>query len=282
MLNAKYLVSAAALLIASAGAAAAFPATATTDLNVRSGPGTNYSVVDRLQAGETVDVTETRGSWYQIAGGGWASGNYLDARGEPVRERVVVQESYPSYYGDPLFYYSGNPYFWDDAGYYYYWGGGRRHRVGWDFFRNHRHNDFRWTDRRHRDRFEDRWQRYGDRGGRYVRDRDRGDRSRVAERRELRRELRDRQDDRRAERRDNAEQLRDRLQSGRASAGPDRADRVDRGNRGGDRFEGRGGRGGGGDFGGRGGGGGMGRGGDGGGAVFPDGGRGGGGGRGDR
>jgi uncharacterized protein YraI len=167
----KYALSAAALLLASAGVAAAYPATVTTSLNVRSGPGTGYSVVDTLQPGETVEVTQTSGSWAEIAGIGWASASYLEAGGRSAPQRVVV-ESYPSYYGDPLFYYGSDPYFWDDSGYYYTWRSGRRHRVSWDWFHNHR--DFRWTDRRHQARFEDRYRRYdrdgGRRGGRGDRD----------------------------------------------------------------------------------------------------------------
>lgn len=175
MISRKATVSAAALLLASAGAAAAFPATSTTSLNVRSGPGTGYGVVDTLQPGQTVDVIDQRGSWYQLADGGWASGNFLDAEGSAAVEvdRYAVVD-YPRNYGAPLFYYGNDPFFWDDAGYYWYWREGRRHRVGWDWFDRHDRDDFRWANARYRRDFERRW---GDRDDdeRLVRrDRDRG------------------------------------------------------------------------------------------------------------
>jgi uncharacterized protein YraI len=163
MMSRKTMVSAAALLLASAGAAAAFPATATTDLNVRSGPGTGYSVVDQLQAGETVEVTGQQGSWYQVDGQGWASGNYLDAQGG--RSAVIIDRGYD--YGPTAFYYGEDPYYWDDAGFYFYVRDGRRHRVGWDWFRDRDHRrDFRWSDNRRRGDFERRYSRYDNDGDR--------------------------------------------------------------------------------------------------------------------
>jgi uncharacterized protein YraI len=141
MISRKTTVSAAALLIASASAAAAFPATATTDLNVRSGPGTGYSVVDRLQAGETVEVTARTGSWYQVDGQGWASGNYLDAEGGGT---AYIDRSYGyGEYGPVAFYYDDSPYYWDNAGFYFYIRDGRRHRVDRGWWSGHRHN-VRW------------------------------------------------------------------------------------------------------------------------------------------
>ena len=66
----KIVPSVLVLMAASVTAAGAFPATATTDLNVRSGPGTGYGIVGQLQAGQTVDVVSQNGSWYQLADGG--------------------------------------------------------------------------------------------------------------------------------------------------------------------------------------------------------------------
>lgn len=155
MISRKTTISAAALLLASAGAAAAFPATATTDLNVRSGPGTGYSIVDQLQAGDTVEIVGTRGSWYQTAQGGWASGNFLDAEGG----QTGYYGGGPAYgdYGTAAFYYDDSPYYWDDAGgFYFFIDGGRRHRVGWDWFRDRDHHDFRWSNARYRRDFENR------------------------------------------------------------------------------------------------------------------------------
>ena len=73
---------AAAGLIASTMAALAVPAVATTAVNVRSGPGVNFAVVDTLFSGEAVDVTECQGGWCYVehpGPDGWVSGNYLQA-----------------------------------------------------------------------------------------------------------------------------------------------------------------------------------------------------------
>ncbi|MCD7060258.1 SH3 domain-containing protein [Pelagibacterium xiamenense] len=79
-------------LIASASAAFAYEAYATTALNVRSGPGTNYNVVGSLQANQVVEVVEcnTSGSWCRIQAPnvrGWSSANYLRpiSNGTPSR-----------------------------------------------------------------------------------------------------------------------------------------------------------------------------------------------------
>lgn len=147
-------ISALAFVLASAGSAAAFPATATTDLNVRAGPGTGYSVIDTLQAGDTVEVTGTRGSWYQLASGGWASGSYLDSQGSAAADPYEPGYTVVETYGPPAFYVGVDPYYWDDAGFYWYWRDGRRHRVSHDDWRGRDYRDFRFTDARHRSDFE--------------------------------------------------------------------------------------------------------------------------------
>jgi uncharacterized protein YraI len=61
-------------------------------VNVRSGPGVDYSLLGMLNAGETVQVTGQSGdgAWFQIfhsagAGGmGWVSAQYVDTAGRPV------------------------------------------------------------------------------------------------------------------------------------------------------------------------------------------------------
>lgn len=63
-------------------AAQAAPATATQNVNVRSGPGTSYNVVDALRRGEQVDVQQCQGTWCYInqdGPSGWVSSNYLSA-----------------------------------------------------------------------------------------------------------------------------------------------------------------------------------------------------------
>lgn len=68
-------------------AAYAAPGTVTGNVNVRSGPGTNYAVVDTVTRGSQVDVQQCQGSWCYIAKpgpDGWVSSTYLSAGGRPV------------------------------------------------------------------------------------------------------------------------------------------------------------------------------------------------------
>lgn len=77
---------AALAMIATTAAASAAPAYATSNVNVRSGPGTGYRVVDTLRRGEAVDVQYCRGSWCFIqkrGPDGWVSANYLNRGGRP-------------------------------------------------------------------------------------------------------------------------------------------------------------------------------------------------------
>ena len=74
---------AALALLATTAAASAASAYATGNVNVRSGPGTYYGVIDTLRRGEQVDVQQCRGSWCYVqkrGPDGWVSANYL-ARG---------------------------------------------------------------------------------------------------------------------------------------------------------------------------------------------------------
>lgn len=50
---------------------------AMSNLNVRSGPGTNYRVVSRLSAGQPFSAQSSQGEWVQIAGGGWVNARYV-------------------------------------------------------------------------------------------------------------------------------------------------------------------------------------------------------------
>ena len=65
-------------------AAYAAPGVVTSNVNVRSGPGTSYGVIDVVQRGQQVDVQQCQGSWCYIAKpgpDGWVSANYLSAGG---------------------------------------------------------------------------------------------------------------------------------------------------------------------------------------------------------
>lgn len=99
----KYLISAAAALVLSAGAASA--ATITNDLNLRSGPGTRYSVVTTMPAGARVDVLGCRGSWCRVEWRGrvgYASSSYLaSGRGYAAAPRVYYAPPRRAYYGPP-------------------------------------------------------------------------------------------------------------------------------------------------------------------------------------
>jgi len=123
------LVTAGAALLLSATAAAAMPATAQTDLNVRSGPGTQYPVVGSIAAGEAVDAGGCTGSWCQVSfsgGSGYANRSYLAMGGGAAPGPAVAVTPYV--YGDDYAYD-------DDYGYGYgpsvgLYAGPRYHR-GW-------------------------------------------------------------------------------------------------------------------------------------------------------
>ena len=75
------LASGAALaLMLGATAASAATAFASTTVNIRSGAGTGYSVVDVLEAGDEVDVNYCKGVWCFVdrpGPNGWVNANYL-------------------------------------------------------------------------------------------------------------------------------------------------------------------------------------------------------------
>lgn len=129
------LIASAALLAATAGANAQ-TATATTDVNVRSGPGSDYEVIDQLPAGEVVRVLDCRGDWCEISMGGdsgYVARSYLDDGGRRARVRVyqeeddggpfVIERDDPDeIYGLSIGgYYERRPFY--IRGGYYYWGG---------------------------------------------------------------------------------------------------------------------------------------------------------------
>lgn len=50
---------------------------ASSNLNIRSGPGTNYRTMGRLSAGQPFTAVGSQGEWVQIAGGGWVNARYV-------------------------------------------------------------------------------------------------------------------------------------------------------------------------------------------------------------
>jgi uncharacterized protein YraI len=133
----------AGLVAVSAGAALAYPATVTADLNLRSGPGVGYGVVATMPAGAQVDVQQCLDNgWCELAFAGavgYASGNYLEGGGPAVEPGVVVDTG-PDYVAPEYYEYAYlYPPYWNN-GYFYYWYGGR-----W----RHIRRDRRWWDRHH-------------------------------------------------------------------------------------------------------------------------------------
>jgi uncharacterized protein YraI len=195
----KNIFGAAALLIA-AGlpgvASAASTAIATTNVNLRAGPSTDYPAVNVVQAGYNVRVYGclSNRSWCDVSYGpqrGWMSSNYLayvqDGR-RYTGERVV------GYIGAPTIGFSVGSY-WDD------------HYRGRSFYRE-------------RDRWDRRggWDRHDRRGGDWR------------DRRDHRGDWEDRRDDRDRDRRAGWEERRDRGDDrGRDDRGRDNRGRDDRG-----------------------------------------------------
>lgn len=120
-------------LLISAGMALAEPAEVTNDLNMRTGPGTNYGVVTVVPEGDVVDIISCSGSWCRVRYGGrtgWVSAAYLGdtAVAAAPRRRVIVEEepvyvAPPVVYGAPLLFgapYLGSRVYRDryDRGYY--------------------------------------------------------------------------------------------------------------------------------------------------------------------
>ncbi|WP_269513973.1 SH3 domain-containing protein [Brevundimonas subvibrioides] len=50
---------------------------ASSNLRIRSGPGTNYRQAGTLSAGQPFTAIGSQGEWVQIAGGGWVNANYV-------------------------------------------------------------------------------------------------------------------------------------------------------------------------------------------------------------
>jgi hypothetical protein len=90
-------------LLLSAGVAAAATAVAENDLNMRTGPGTEYSVVNVIPDGAPVDVRGCDAGWCQVAyagTAGYASQNYLGLAGAGegyAAPTPYLSSDYPDY-----------------------------------------------------------------------------------------------------------------------------------------------------------------------------------------
>ena len=52
---------------------------ASSNLRIRSGPGTTYRQAGTLSAGKPFTAIGSQGEWVQIAGGGWVNAHYVTA-----------------------------------------------------------------------------------------------------------------------------------------------------------------------------------------------------------
>lgn len=59
-------------------------------LNVRKGPGTNYSIVSTLKNGTKISVYETKNGWSRIASSQWVSNDYLSSSAPTTTSKVTV------------------------------------------------------------------------------------------------------------------------------------------------------------------------------------------------
>jgi len=88
-------VTAFAACLLSAGSVLAGEAVAKSAVNVRTGPGTSFGIVDQLTAGEVVNVTECAPSNFCFVEhngpDGWVSANYLTALEEEVDEEDMEE-----------------------------------------------------------------------------------------------------------------------------------------------------------------------------------------------
>jgi uncharacterized protein YraI len=111
----KKTILALATLALSGGVAAA--AVATTDLNMRAGPGTDYQVVGVIPDGASVRVRGCQGSWCEVdfrGRSGFASASYLSG-GETA---VTIQPGYAyRSYGPAYRSYAYTPGYYGSYGY---------------------------------------------------------------------------------------------------------------------------------------------------------------------
>jgi uncharacterized protein YraI len=97
------------IVFAGLSAGVAMAAVATTDVNVRSGPGTGYPVVSGLSAGQYASIVRTSGGWCYVnkAGtDGWVSCAYLTGGSAHVYVQSPDYYEAPDYYNPPPVYFS--------------------------------------------------------------------------------------------------------------------------------------------------------------------------------
>src|SRR5262245_34408042 len=112
MVRPKLVLLVGAALALSLERAAADPALAVSDLNIRSGPGAQYPLAGRIPGGSTVEASNCGGGWCTVRWGrrsGYVNQSFLDFGGDVppgVAIPVAPPGSYPSshYYPPPADY----------------------------------------------------------------------------------------------------------------------------------------------------------------------------------
>ncbi len=107
-LNRTLLTIGGAALALAVGTAAVSAATAfaSSTVNVRSGPGTGYGIVDALYPGERVDVDHCRGAWCFVekrGPDGWVNANYLTQDRDRWDRYEDDEDPFPFYIVRPHF-----------------------------------------------------------------------------------------------------------------------------------------------------------------------------------
>lgn len=130
LLSAGFLAG--ALLVSSAANAA--PGVATGDVNMRTGPGTGYSVITTIPAGAPLEIYGCS-SWCQVGYAGtqgYVSGNYVSGArvaAQPYAYAAPVQPYYYDY--GPGYDYAYGPSVSFGFGFGGFDGGHRHHHRGW-------------------------------------------------------------------------------------------------------------------------------------------------------
>ncbi len=109
----KSSIAAAMIVLGASLAAEARPVLVTADLNVRTGPGTQYPSVGVIRGGSNADVGRCFNGWCEVVWGGlrgFSSQAYLDGFGPPPAPTYVAPPPPPVYY-QPRPYY--NPYYYN-------------------------------------------------------------------------------------------------------------------------------------------------------------------------
>ena len=90
----KFIIALFSLLLISLSAYAAQSGTVTASvLNVRSGPGTGYSVIGKFYSGEVIQFENSGNGWYKVYYNGvegYISSNYVSTRGSNLTDRSSV------------------------------------------------------------------------------------------------------------------------------------------------------------------------------------------------